>query len=98
VETTVATKGGSRHGVSPDHGAANHMKILVADNVSQKAVEVLQWDDSWNVVFLPEQKNLSLTEEIKDADALVVRSTTKVDAELLAHARRLRAVGRAGVG
>ncbi|HEX5413767.1 MAG TPA: phosphoglycerate dehydrogenase [Terriglobia bacterium] len=74
------------------------MKILVADNVSQKAVELLQWDSSWNVVFLPQQKNLSLTEEIKDADALVVRSATKVNAELLAHAKCLRAVGRAGVG
>ncbi|TAM82986.1 MAG: phosphoglycerate dehydrogenase [Acidobacteria bacterium] len=74
------------------------MKILVADNVSQKAVEVLQSDSSWNVVFLPKQKNLSLTEEIKDADALVVRSATKVDADLLAHAKCLRAIGRAGVG
>jgi len=74
------------------------MKILVADSVSQKAVEVLQSEGSWNVVFLPKQKNLSLTEEIKDADALVVRSATKVNAELLAHAKCLRAVGRAGVG
>lgn len=98
METTVAAKGGWRHGASPDSGAASNMKILVADNVSQKAVEVLQSDDSWNVVFLPQQKNLSLTEEIKDADALVVRSATKVNADLLAHARRLRAVGRAGVG
>ncbi|HET9180090.1 MAG TPA: phosphoglycerate dehydrogenase [Terriglobia bacterium] len=74
------------------------MKILVADNVSLKALEVLQSDDSWNVVFLPKQKSLSLIEEIKDADALVVRSATNVNADLLAHARCLRAVGRAGVG
>lgn len=74
------------------------MKILVADNVSQKAVEVLQSDSSWNVVFLPKRKDLSLTEEIKDADALVVRSATKIDADLLAYAKCLRAIGRAGVG
>lgn len=74
------------------------MKILVADNVSQKAVEVLQSESSWNVVFLPGRKDLSLTEEIKDADALVVRSATKVTADLLAHAKQLRAIGRAGVG
>ncbi len=74
------------------------MKILVADNVSQKAVEVLQSESSWNVVFLPGQKDLSLIEEIKDADALVVRSATKVTADLLVHAKQLRAIGRAGVG
>lgn len=74
------------------------MKILVADNVSQKAMDVLQSESSWNVIFLPKRKDLSLIEEIKDADALVVRSATKVTADLLAHAKCLRAIGRAGVG
>ena len=74
------------------------MKILVADSISEKAVEVLQSEGSWKVIFLPKRKDLSLTEEIKDADALVVRSATKVNADLLAHAKRLRAIGRAGVG
>lgn len=81
-----------------DFGAANEMKILVADNVSPKAIEVLQSEGSWNVIFLPKRKELSLTEEIKDADALVVRSATKVTADLLGHAKCLRAIGRAGVG
>ncbi len=74
------------------------MKILVADSVSEKALEVLRGNDSWNVVFLPKQKGASVAEEIKDADALVVRSATKVTADLLEHAPKLRAVGRAGVG
>jgi len=74
------------------------MKILVADNVSPKALEVLQSEGSWNVIFLPKRKDLSLTEEIRDADALVVRSATKVTADLLSHAECLRAIGRAGVG
>jgi D-3-phosphoglycerate dehydrogenase / 2-oxoglutarate reductase len=87
-----------RPGDSTDFGAANEMKILVADNVSKKAVELLQSESSWSVIFLPQRKDLSLTEEIKDADALVVRSATKVNADLLAHAKRLRAIGRAGVG
>ncbi|HUZ46263.1 MAG TPA: phosphoglycerate dehydrogenase [Terriglobia bacterium] len=74
------------------------MKILIADNVSKHAVQVLQEDKSWDVVFLPERKGSSVAEEIADADALVVRSATKVTAELLEHAHRLRAIGRAGVG
>ena len=39
-----------------------------------------------------------LKEAIKDADALVIRSGTKVTAELIAAAPRLKVVGRAGTG
>ena len=74
------------------------MKILIADNVSERAIEVLTAEKSWEVVFLPKQPNASLTEEIKDADALVVRSATKATAALLERATRLRAIGRAGSG
>ena len=40
----------------------------------------------------------NLAAEMADADALVVRSATRVTDELLSHAPRLRVVGRAGVG
>jgi D-3-phosphoglycerate dehydrogenase len=78
--------------------AVHNMKILVADDVSNRAVEILQEDKSWNVVYLPGKKGASVAEEIVDADALVVRSATKVKADLLARAKRLRVIGRAGVG
>jgi len=74
------------------------MKVLIADNVSKHAVEILQEDKTWDVVFLPAKKGSSVADEIADADALVVRSATKVTAELLERAPRLRAIGRAGVG
>jgi len=74
------------------------MKILVADNVSERALEALKSEPSFEVVFLPAKAGATVTDEIKDADALVVRSATKVTAQLLEHAGRLRAIGRAGVG
>ncbi len=74
------------------------MKILIADNISEKAAKILQAENSWQVVNLPKEKNRPLIEEIRDAEALVVRSATKVTAELLERAPKLRAVGRAGVG
>ncbi len=74
------------------------MKVLIADNVSKHAVQLLQEEKSWDIVFLPERKDAKVADEIADADALVVRSKTKVTAELLGHAQRLRAIGRAGVG
>ena len=74
------------------------MKILVADDISTHALDILRAEASWQVVYLPAKKHGPLGEEIRDADALVVRSTTKVTAQLLDRATRLRAIGRAGVG
>ncbi|HKS96184.1 MAG TPA: NAD(P)-dependent oxidoreductase, partial [Terriglobia bacterium] len=76
------------------------MKIVVADSTSESALEVLNAQPDWQVVYLPGAKapGRALEGEIHDADALIVRSATKVTAGLLAGAPRLRAVGRAGVG
>jgi D-3-phosphoglycerate dehydrogenase len=74
------------------------MKILVADSVSESALEVLKAEKSWDVVFLPKRANATVAEEIQDADALVVRSATKATAALLERATRLRVIGRAGSG
>jgi len=74
------------------------MKILIADNVSTRALEVLKAQKTWEVVFLPKKANATVEEEIRDADALVVRSATKATAALLERAGRLRVIGRAGSG
>src|SRR5271168_353229 len=71
------------------------MKIIVADKISERGVKLLEEQRGWNVVLTTKE---TLLEEIADADALVVRSATKVTPELMANAPRLRVVGRAGVG
>src|SRR6202041_3250315 len=70
------------------------MKVIVADKISERGVELLR-QAGWNIVLTTKD---TLNAEIADADALVVRSATKVTPELLDKAPRLRAVGRAGVG
>jgi D-3-phosphoglycerate dehydrogenase len=80
------------------------LKVLIADDVSERAVDVLRSEPSWQVVDLGHEKGDAaarkqrLTAEISSAEALIVRSATKVNAELLERAPRLRVVGRAGVG
>ncbi|HTS68652.1 MAG TPA: hydroxyacid dehydrogenase, partial [Terriglobia bacterium] len=74
------------------------MKILIADSISERAVEILREQEAWEIVFLPKKPGAKVADEIRDADALVVRSATKVTAPLLATAGRLRVIGRAGVG
>src|SRR5246127_5981248 len=70
------------------------MKVIVADKISERGVELLR-SAGWNIVLTTKE---TLNAEIADADALVVRSATKVTPELLEKAPRLRVVGRAGVG
>jgi D-3-phosphoglycerate dehydrogenase len=71
------------------------MKVIVADKISERGVKLLREQAGWNIVQTTKD---TLLAEIGDADALIVRSATKVTAELLEKAPRLRAVGRAGVG
>src|ERR1700676_3603218 len=71
------------------------MKVIVADKISERGVQLLKEQPGWNIVLTTKD---SLNAEIADADALIVRSATKVTAELLDQAKKLRAVGRAGVG
>jgi D-3-phosphoglycerate dehydrogenase len=71
------------------------MKVIVADKISERGVQLLKEQAGWNVVLTTRE---NLNAEIADADALIVRSATKVTAELMDKAPKLRAVGRAGVG
>src|ERR1700758_181458 len=71
------------------------MKVIVADKISERGVELLKLQAGWKIVSTTKD---TLNTEIADADALIVRSATKVTAELMDQAKKLRAVGRAGVG
>src|SRR5258707_8734401 len=83
--------------MSGEHAATQRggMKVIVADKISERGVKLLKEQHGWKVVLTTKD---TLEGEIADDDALIVRSATKVTAELLAKAPKLRAVGRAGVG
>jgi D-3-phosphoglycerate dehydrogenase len=70
------------------------MKVIVADKISEHGVALLE-ETGWHIVQTTKE---TLAAELPDADALIVRSATKVTPELLDKAPRLRVVGRAGVG
>src|SRR5580704_6330502 len=72
------------------------MKIVVAEKISVSAVDLLR-EPRW-VVVTPENMEGGLAKQLESADALIVRSAVQVNAELLARARKLRVIGRAGVG
>ena len=70
------------------------MKVIVADKISERGLELLK-KTGWNVVQTTKE---NLTAELADAEALIVRSATRVTPELMDKAPKLRVVGRAGVG
>jgi D-3-phosphoglycerate dehydrogenase / 2-oxoglutarate reductase len=72
------------------------VKIVVAEKISAAAVAQLH-EPGWTVLTA-EQLDGKLAEHLESADALIVRSAVQADAGLLAHANKLRVIGRAGVG
>ncbi len=73
------------------------MKIIVADSLPSSSLDVLQ-ADGWTVDARTGRSPKDLAADLADADAILVRSATKVDAGLIAAAPKLRIIARAGVG
>ena len=74
------------------------MKILVSDPIAQKGVETLRANPKFQVDVNTGLKEDALLQIIGDYDALVVRSQTKVNKNVIDAAKKLRVIGRAGVG
>ncbi len=72
------------------------MRVLVADPIAEKGIEKLRREIEVEVAIgLPKEE---LIRRIGEFDALVTRSETKATAEVIAAGRRLKVIGRAGVG
>lgn len=69
------------------------MKVLIREPISDAGVELLRSKFDVDVAT-----NGDLAELIGDYDAIVIRSATKLTADLIERAGRLRVIGRAGVG
>ncbi len=72
-------------------------KVLISDNLSNEGVEILK-KAGLEVVVKTGMTPDELKKEIKDYDGLVIRSATKVTADVVAAAKKLKVIGRAGSG
>ena len=73
------------------------MKILITEPISQEGKEIFE-KEGFEIM---EKMNLSkeeLKKAIKGTEAIIVRSKTKIDREIIEAADRLRVIGRAGIG
>jgi len=77
---------------------ADGKKVLIAEDVTGSGIDRLkqkyQVESDWDLW----KKIPQLKDALRDADALLVRNQTKVNADLLAQARLLKIIGRAGAG
>jgi len=71
-------------------------KILITEELSEEGVQKLKAEMDVDVV--KGMKHEELLKKIKDYDALIVRSATKVNRELINAGVKLKVIGRAGVG
>jgi len=74
------------------------MKVLVSDNLSPQGVEILQKAKGVTVDVKTGLSPEELRTIIGEYDGLVVRSATKVTADIIDAASQLKVIGRAGVG
>jgi len=74
------------------------MRVVISEFMDEPAVASLarRFDVRYDPTLV--DRRAELAAGLAEADALIVRNRTKVDAELLGHGPRLRVVGRLGVG
>ena len=72
------------------------MRILVSDDVSEKGIELLR--QHYDVDVKTNLDEAGLISCIADYDGLVTRSMTHVTAKVIDAAKKLKVIGRAGVG
>src|SRR3954447_3704699 len=70
--------------------------VLIAEELAPAALDVLAYD--FDVRHVDGTDRAALLAELADADAVIVRSATRMDAEAIAAAPRLKVIARAGVG
>lgn len=85
----------SFHALAPD---VSIMHIVIADELPASAVALLSEVSGWTIDAQSGRPLPELLEALGQADALVVRSATKVTREVIDAAPRLRVIARAGTG
>jgi D-3-phosphoglycerate dehydrogenase len=73
-------------------------RVLVTDSLSPQGLDLLRSNPQIEVVYSPGMKPDELKKALHDADGIVIRSGTKLTADILDGQTRLKVIARAGVG
>jgi D-3-phosphoglycerate dehydrogenase len=72
------------------------MKVLVKEKIAQAGIDMLR--EHFEVDVRTDMTDEELKQKINDYDAIIVRSASKITADVLEKAKRVTMIGRAGVG
>lgn len=75
-----------------------HFKILVCDDLAEEGLSLFRQDKNLSVAVKTKLPMEALKKEIADYDGCVVRSGTQLTKEVIEAAKKLKVIGRAGVG
>ena len=73
------------------------IKILISDPMSESGLKILKNERSFKIDVKPKLSPAELKKIIKDYDAILIRSGTKLTKDII-NASNLKVIGRAGVG
>ncbi|MFX0082298.1 MAG: hydroxyacid dehydrogenase [Candidatus Hodarchaeota archaeon] len=73
------------------------MKVLISDELQDEGIKIFE-DNGFEVIKKFSITHEDLKKEIGEYDGIVIRSRTKLTADVLENAKILKAIGRAGVG
>ncbi|HSP13942.1 MAG TPA: phosphoglycerate dehydrogenase [Thermoanaerobaculia bacterium] len=74
------------------------LRALVTDTLAESGLEILRAAKDIELDYRPGLKGQDLLRAVAESDALITRSGTAVTKELVNSGKRLRVIGRAGVG
>src|SRR5262249_599888 len=73
-------------------------RVLVSDTLSEQGLAILRKGENLEVDYKAGVNEADLAAAIRGADALVIRSGSKVTARVIEAADKLKVIGRAGIG
>ena len=82
--------------VLEQNGMSRSQRVLVAEKVGASGIDLLEQHFDVELGFDWDREQVK--ERLPEFDGILIRSATKLDAELLAAGTKLKAIGRAGVG
>jgi D-3-phosphoglycerate dehydrogenase len=79
-------------------GPDGRFRVLVADTIAPEGLAPLRADPRFELITKTGLEGEALARALSDVDAVIVRSAVKIPRAAFAHHRRLKVIGRAGVG
>lgn len=73
------------------------LNVLITDPISDNGIKILE-DKGINIFYNPDSDLNDIKKIIQTIDGWIIRSGTKIDADLISEAKQLKVIGRAGVG